>query len=247
MGCDELCASSSWTRFGPNRPAADMRELEDLIFWWFMRMFGDFLRLSADFRDQYNLQTASEVRSDLRFEICGPNVIWYHLCFACLGLCSFVEEKKKIKKDESASTRPAGFAAGKNGWQQKIFAFHFISFDWNFIGMWWGRCEPRNIDYSWQTGQKLGFSLFLPDIATCWVYFPDGASLSCHLSFSPLSLFSSSFSLSLSIYLFCFFIEKWFHTSPAKVISLFLHFCIQIFVKIKWIEHYQRRESDPSV
>ena len=55
-------------RFGPNRPVADMGE--------------------------YGLKTASEVRFDLRFEMCGPNVVCYYLCFACLGLCSFVEEKK---------------------------------------------------------------------------------------------------------------------------------------------------------
>ena len=29
--------------------------------------------------------TASEVKFDLRFEICGPNHICNHVCFGCLG------------------------------------------------------------------------------------------------------------------------------------------------------------------
>ena len=34
----------------------------------------------------YDLQTASEVRSDLRFGIYGPNFICYHVCLDSLGL-----------------------------------------------------------------------------------------------------------------------------------------------------------------
>ena len=42
----------------------------------------------------FGLQMASEVR----FGICGPNCICNHVCFGCLGLCSFVARKKiKIK------------------------------------------------------------------------------------------------------------------------------------------------------
>ena len=31
------------TRFGPNRVAAHMREMENLIFWSFLRIFGEIL------------------------------------------------------------------------------------------------------------------------------------------------------------------------------------------------------------
>ena len=39
--------------------------------------------------------TASEVKSDLRFAIVDPNCICNHVCYGCLGLCLFVEEKIK--------------------------------------------------------------------------------------------------------------------------------------------------------
>ena len=60
-------------------------------------MFGELLKLSEDFLGQYCLQRALEVRFDLRFEICGPNDIRYHLSMGCSGLFLEVSEKK-IKK-----------------------------------------------------------------------------------------------------------------------------------------------------
>ena len=36
-------------------------------------------------RGHYSLQTASKVKFDLRFGICGPNCICYHVCLDCFG------------------------------------------------------------------------------------------------------------------------------------------------------------------
>ena len=46
----------------------------------------------------YGLQTASDVRSDLRVEISDLNYLHIHVCLGCLGLCSFVARKKERKK-----------------------------------------------------------------------------------------------------------------------------------------------------
>ena len=73
--------------------------------------------------------TASEVKSDLRFGIYGSKFICYHICLDSLGqFWPFFElrEKKERKKDESASTRPVGFAAGK-----KTFCSKSAGFEWN--------------------------------------------------------------------------------------------------------------------
>ena len=90
-----------------------MREMEDWIFWLSMSIFVELLKIYEDFCGQYALQTASEVGSDLTFEVCGLNDICYHLCFACLGICSFAIEN--IRKNHLAFTRPVGFTAGKKG------------------------------------------------------------------------------------------------------------------------------------
>ena len=58
VACSRKAARSLLTRFGPNRPAADMMEMEYLFFG----DLGEFLRISED-------------GYDLIFEICGPNHI----------------------------------------------------------------------------------------------------------------------------------------------------------------------------
>ena len=56
-----------------------------------------------------------EVRSDLRFEIYGPNFIYYHVCLDCLDLLlNFVRKKERKKKDNSILLELLGFAATKN-------------------------------------------------------------------------------------------------------------------------------------
>ena len=37
------------TRFGPNKVAADMEETDYLIFWRFIKVFGEFLKVSFAF------------------------------------------------------------------------------------------------------------------------------------------------------------------------------------------------------
>ena len=63
------------------------------------------------------LQTASEVRSDLRFEIYGPNyILCYHVCLDCFGPFWTKWRKERRKKEERtkfASTRVVVFAATK--------------------------------------------------------------------------------------------------------------------------------------
>ena len=78
-------------------------------FWrnWFLVRTSDLHLVSASrkFSQQtkkfdYGLQTASEVRFDLRFGICGPNCICNHVCFGCLGL--FLDKSQnKIKKEQT--------------------------------------------------------------------------------------------------------------------------------------------------
>ena len=104
------------------------RETENLIFWRFLMIFGEFLgdfwkffeefwrnwfvvrrrlRTSINWRPtkkmrfwgHYGLQTASEVTSDIRFQIYGPNYICYHVCLDCLDLLlNFVRKKEERKK-----------------------------------------------------------------------------------------------------------------------------------------------------
>ena len=52
-----------------------------------------------------------EVRSDLRFEIYGPNYVCYHVCLNSFGLLLNFQERRK--KKELVSTRVVGFAATK--------------------------------------------------------------------------------------------------------------------------------------
>ena len=71
------------TRFRPNIPAADM---EGNDFWVMMKKFGGIYGMDpfGSLGGHYGLQTASEVRSDIRFEIYGSNYIYYHVCLDCL-------------------------------------------------------------------------------------------------------------------------------------------------------------------
>ena len=45
------------------------------------------------------LQTASEVRTDLRFEIYGPNYICYHVCLDCFDPLWTKWRKEERKKE----------------------------------------------------------------------------------------------------------------------------------------------------
>ena len=47
------------------------------------------------FWGQYGLQTASEVKSKIRFEIHGPNYIYYHVRLDCFGLLWHLVRKKE--------------------------------------------------------------------------------------------------------------------------------------------------------
>ena len=80
---------------GPNRVAVDMREMENLIFWWIIRIFGEFLwifgdsfvqlweifwnnwfvvrRLRTTIWDQQRKWGFEATRNNLRLEIYGPN------------------------------------------------------------------------------------------------------------------------------------------------------------------------------
>ena len=68
----------------------------------------------------FGLQTASEVRSDLRFGIYGQ--IAYETMFvwtvqACFGPSFELSQKEE---EQFVSTRPVGFAAGKKGLTERI-------------------------------------------------------------------------------------------------------------------------------
>ena len=58
------------------------------------------------FWGQYDLQTASEVKSKIRFEIFGPNYICYHVCLDCFDLLLESVRRKKERR-QLASARPA--------------------------------------------------------------------------------------------------------------------------------------------
>ena len=94
------------TRFQPNRPAADMREMEGLIFLVisenFWRIFEDLRILEANMASKWP-QTADE--------ICAPNDICYSTTFFCL-LGASVRSFLINKEDESASTRPVNSYCG---------------------------------------------------------------------------------------------------------------------------------------
>ena len=114
------------TRYGPNIPAADiqgngrgwflgLRPQNSLggirygrIDSFLRKSFHSFLRrlrtskkksevLTTSKNGLSEATTASEVQSDLRFGICGPNCICNHICLDSLGLFSlnFVRKKKK--------------------------------------------------------------------------------------------------------------------------------------------------------
>ena len=123
------------TRFGPNRVAAVMEATEYLIFWWCMRIFEEIRSPLEDselpskrptkktrFWGHCGCQIASEVRSDLRFEIYAPKYICYHVCLGCFAL--FWTKWQKEEGRQLTSTRVAGFAATKNCFPPDfIFAF----------------------------------------------------------------------------------------------------------------------------
>ena len=46
-------------------------------------------------RGHHSPQTASEVKSDLRFGICGPNFICNHVCLGCWGLFDQITEEER--------------------------------------------------------------------------------------------------------------------------------------------------------
>ena len=90
-----------------------MEETEDLIFWWFIRVFGEFF-VSLDFfgmdpfdslRGHYGLQTASVVRSDLRFEISDLNYLHIHVHIAYVFWAHF-EALLMASEATAASKRP---------------------------------------------------------------------------------------------------------------------------------------------
>ena len=113
------------------------RKMDNLIFGWFMRIFGDFLRNFGEIRSlrrrrrlrtsikqrpswgpwgHYSLQMASQLKFYLRFGICGPNCICNHDCYGCLGLHSFVARRLRKKAEtDNYYTCVALRAAGKNG------------------------------------------------------------------------------------------------------------------------------------
>ena len=90
-----------------------MEETEDLIFWWFIRVLGEYL-VSLDFfgmapfdslRGHYGLQTASEVRSDPRFEISDLDYLHIHVHIGYMFWAHF-EAVLVASEATTASKRP---------------------------------------------------------------------------------------------------------------------------------------------
>ena len=103
------------TRFAPSRPAANRKEMECLILWTFIRIFGNAWGIFGEFFESlsfeletllkyfwtfsdWGLQTASEVRSDLRLEMNGPNCLYHHVHMDCFDLFWTNEEERKNKE-----------------------------------------------------------------------------------------------------------------------------------------------------
>ena len=103
-------------QFGPQFPNLRLKWLQGPQNFWCLEVLPTNEKSEVLTTNENGLSeatTASEVKSDLRFGICGPNCICNHVCLGCLGLF-WTNLRRRLR--QLASTRPVGFAAGKN-WQ----------------------------------------------------------------------------------------------------------------------------------
>ena len=85
------------TRFGPNRVAADMEEMENLLFWWFMMIFAEFFRIS-----EANMASKQPRRSDLTSDLKSVTSITYiYMCILLIWQGAFWWPRRPLRPPNS--------------------------------------------------------------------------------------------------------------------------------------------------